>query len=89
MVRMIFLAIVLIVASAVLAAASSTWVLWGIKKSEIQITQAGKQGTWSYIDAFIEKNDCNALKLSSAKEHTDYQYECIPAEINPSTIAFY
>ena len=89
MIRMVLLAMFLVVTSTMLAAASSTWVLWGIKKSEIQITPSGKKGMWSYIDAFDEKNDCNALKVSLAKEHTDYQYECLPAEVNPSEIAFY
>ena len=87
--RMVFLSIVLVISNTVMAGAASTWVLWGIKKSEFRVTEAGKQGVWSYIDAFNEKNDCMALKVSLAKEHTDYQYECLPAEINPSEIAFY
>ena len=87
--RCIAILILLVVTTTSLASASSTWVLWGIKKTMIQETEKGKLGVWSYIDAFYAKNDCAIRKEALSQNHEDYRYECIPVEMNPKDLVFY
>ncbi len=89
MLRILLFTIIFIFSSALLTSASSAWVLWGIMKTELQVIGKGKQGVWSYVDAFDEKNQCTSLKESLSKKHTDYRYECIPSEVNPNGIVLY
>ncbi len=89
MTRCIVMIIFLAVTTTSLATASSTWVLWGIKKTMIQSTDKGKSGVWSYIDAFYAKNDCTIRKEALSQKHEDYRYECIPVEMNPNDLVFY
>lgn len=87
--RFILLIMILFVLGTSSSFASTTWVLWGINKSNLQKTDKGVRGFWSYIDAFESKNDCNIRMSNLSRTHEDYRYECLPVEINASEIIFY
>ena len=87
--RYILLIMILFIFGISSSFASTTWVLWGINKSNLQKTEEGMRGVWSYIDAFDSKNDCKISASKLARTHEDYRYECLPVEINASEIVFY
>ncbi len=87
--RVILSFLIFLVVGTTVAGASTTWVLWGINKANLHSTDSGKDGVWAYVDAFDTRNDCNTRQDELARTHEDYQYACLPVEINPSKVPFY